>query len=194
MRYVSMAELLASIGPETKRLSLDALSEPQRTDTALHLAHNLALRQAAQEGHSDVLPARTTKNQSTTLPAGLWRSERDFQAACFERFAQLALTRPEYGMIFAIPNGQYRQGQRMEPGLKAGMPDIMVPIPRQFTDEHGDSYCLGGLFLELKIGKGKPSALQIETMCRLMLAGYRCCVVWDEVDRAVATIEEYLRS
>lgn len=162
-RYGSMEALLKSISPDV-RLPPDALTEPARTDTLLHLALNGALR------------------------------ERDFQAACFERFAALALTKAEYQLIFAIPNGQYRAGQRMEPGLKAGMPDILVPIPRQFTDEYGDTHYLGGLFIELKVGKGKPSALQILTMHRLMLAGYRCCVVWDEVDRVVATIEEYLRS
>lgn len=162
MHYPSMDVLIKSLSPDVRQASLAALGEPQRTDTALHMAQNGHLR------------------------------ERDLQAACFERFAQLAIARPEFGMIFAIPNGQYRAGQRMEPGLKSGVPDIMVCVPRRFTDKYGDSYYLGGLFIELKVGHNQVSTPQLEWMHRLTMQGYRCVVCRDSVDSVIAVIEEYL--
>lgn len=153
MHYASMESLIKSISPDVKAASIAALSEPQRTDTALHLAHVGNLR------------------------------ERDLQAACFERFAQLALVRPEYGLIFAIPNGQYRHGQRMEPGLKSGVLDFFVPVMR-------GGY--GGLFCELKVGRNQPSDNQRWWIKQLTAQGYYCCVIWDSVDAVVGEIEAYL--
>lgn len=160
-RYASMTDLLKSISPDV-RLPPDAVVEPARTDTLLHLAQNGVLR------------------------------ERDLQAACFERFAELAVHRHEYGMIFAIPNGQYRQGQRMEPGLKSGLPDVFCAVPRQWVDEHGDVHYLAGLFIELKTERGVVRPEQFEWMHRLTCQGYRC-VVCRSVEQVIREIEEYLR-
>lgn len=97
---------------------------------------------------------------------------------------QRAILQPEYGLLVAIPNGQYRSGQRMEPGLKAGMPDLMLCCQR---GTHG------ALFIELKSGSGKPSREQMDMHQRLRMEGYRVVLIWDSVDDVMAECERYLR-
>lgn len=110
-------------------------------------------------------------------------SERELQAAVIAECDRRSVTIAEYGLILAIPNGQYRQGQRMEPGLRAGVPDLFLPVPsRQFY----------GLWLELKCGTNKPSRNQLEWIRRLRVQGYKVAVVWDSVEEVMAVIDEYL--
>lgn len=113
-----------------------------------------------------------------------WPSERHFQAAVFAEAQQRAILQPEYSLLVAIPNGQYRAGQRAEPGLTPGLPDLALFISR---GGHG------ALFLELKVGAGKPSRAQLDMIHRLRMEGYRCEIVWDSLDEVFGTIEEYLR-
>ena len=110
-------------------------------------------------------------------------SEHDLQAAVFAECDQRSVLRVEYGLIFAIPNGQYRQGQRMEPGLRAGVPDLFLPVAR-----HG----YHGLFIELKCGSNKPSQVQRDWVRNLTAEGYLCKVLWDDVDNVMWLIEWYL--
>ncbi len=124
-------------------------------------------------------PAHAT-SQATHAPK---LSERDLQAAVIAECDRRAATIAEYGLIFAIPNGQYRQGQRVEPGLRAGVPDLMLPVPSgQFH----------GLWIELKCGRNKPTRPQLEWIRRLSIQGYKCAVVWDSVEDVMAIIDEYL--
>ena len=122
----------------------------------------------------------TPEKRSTGV---LWASERDFQAAVIAEAQQRAILQPEYGLLVAIPNGQYRAGQRMEPGLRAGMPDLMLCCQR---GPHG------ALFIELKVGDGKPSREQMEMHQRLRMEGYRVALVWDSVDDVMFEIARYL--
>jgi hypothetical protein len=110
-------------------------------------------------------------------------SERDLQAAIIEECDRRAVTQPEYGLIFAIPNGQYRHGQRMEPGLRAGVPDLLLPVARGRWH---------GLFLELKYKDNKPSEKQLQWIRALKEQGYRVVTIWDSVGAAMAEIESYL--
>jgi hypothetical protein len=110
-------------------------------------------------------------------------TEHDLQAAVIARCDQRSLERVEYGLIFAIPNGQYRQGQRMEPGLRPGIPDLFLPVARQGYH---------GLFIELKVGSNKPTESQNIWLKHLEAEGYRCVVIWDSVDDVIAEIERYL--
>lgn len=114
-------------------------------------------------------------------PSGL--SEHDLQAAVIAKCDELSIMCVEYGLIFAIPNGQYRQGQRMEPGLKKGVPDLFLPVAR-----HG----YHGLYIELKCGANKPSREQLRWLDLLRGEGYRCMVIWDSVDAVMDAITDYL--
>lgn len=86
-------------------------------------------------------------------------------------------------LIFAIPNGQYRRGQRPEPGLSPGVPDLFLPVAR--GGHHG-------MFIELKVESNKPSEDQRAWMDVLRGQGYHCVVVWDNPNSVIAEIERYL--
>lgn len=109
-------------------------------------------------------------------------TERDEQAALFEWIDWNANAIPELKLAFAVPNGQYRRGQAMEPGLKAGVPDICIPVPR------GRYH---GVFIELKVGNNTATKLQAEWLFALSAQGYftKVCYGFDD---ARATIEGYL--
>lgn len=121
-----------------------------------------------------------------TLPK---MSEHDFQVALIAECDRRALTNPLWGMIFAIPNGQYRKGQRMEPGLRPGIPDLFVARHRCATDKHPAYH---GAFIELKVGDGKPSKVQLEWIATLRNQGYFVTVVWDSPSKAMGVLEWYL--
>lgn len=117
-------------------------------------------------------------------PSFSWPSERHFQEAVIAEAQQRAILQPEYSLLVAIPNGQYRAGQRAEPGLTPGLPDLALFVAR---GGHG------ALFLELKVGRNKPSRAQLDMIHRLRSEGYRCEIVWDSAEEVFGTIEEYLR-
>jgi len=78
---------------------------------------------------------------------------------------------------FAIPNGGLRSkvtASRMKAeGAKSGVPDIFMPIGRP---------PFHGLFIEMKVGKNKPSDAQLEVMAGLREEGYATVVCWSWQD------------
>lgn len=109
-------------------------------------------------------------------------TERDEQAALFDWAEWQGNITPELKLLYAIPNGQYRPGQAMEPGLKAGVPDICLPVAR------------GGyhsLYVELKVGSNSPSKEQKRWITSLRKAGHRVDVCWG-YEAAKETILDYL--
>lgn len=112
-----------------------------------------------------------------------------------EHLAQVALFRwaeyqskrwPELALMFAIPNGGYRYAataaKLKAEGVKAGVPDICLPVPR---GEHH------GLFIEMKAGRNKPTPPQVAWHMHLSQQGYKVAVCYSwEAARDV--IEEYL--
>jgi hypothetical protein len=109
-------------------------------------------------------------------------SERDEQAALFQWAAYQTNVMPELAMLFAIPNGQFRKGQRPEPGLIPGVPDVFLAWPM-------DGY--HGLFLEMKYGRNKPTQEQYQWINQLRNAGYQVRVCYSFEDAQV-TIANYL--
>lgn len=113
-------------------------------------------------------------------------SEHSEQAALFRWANACKAQFPELGMLFAIPNGSKRDkitGARLKAeGVKAGVPDIFLPV---------SNYNSLGLFIEMKIGKNKPTPEQKEWAERLSYYGYQVvtCYGWWE---AKTTIESYL--
>lgn len=114
-------------------------------------------------------------------------TEAEEQAALFQ-WAKLAEgSMPQLRLLFAIPNGGSRH--RLEAanlkrqGLKAGVPDICLAYPKGVYH---------GLYIELKVGKNKPSQAQKEWLARLNSAGYMAVVCYG-FQQAKETIEKYLK-
>lgn len=112
-------------------------------------------------------------------------SEYDMQASVIAECDLRANQDPRWGLVMAIPNGQYRKGQRMEPGLRAGAPDLFLPVAR-----HG----FHGLWLELKVGRNKQTASQAKWAGDLSALGYFYTVVCDYPAEAVRILRWYLES
>ena len=108
--------------------------------------------------------------------------ERDMQAALFEMAAYKEGERPALKLLFAVPNGQYRKGQRKEAGMKAGVPDVALMVARSGYN---------GLFLELKSKRGTVRDSQRLWLERLREQGYAACVV-RSLDEAWTTLSDYL--
>lgn len=114
-------------------------------------------------------------------------SEFDMQTEVFRQCAIKAETNPDWQMVAACPNGQYRPGQRMEPGLARGFPDIMCLLPRirGNVQRHG-------LFIELKVKDGKQSEFQLWWERRLRIQGYVVECIWDDPQKVISTLEWWI--
>lgn len=110
-------------------------------------------------------------------------NEYKMQLKVFEAFERMALVEPLYKMIFPVPNGQYRTGQRMEAGVKSGVPDFVVAVPR---------FPYHGAYIELKVKRNTPSPDQERWMEALTAQGYYCQVISDSVEKVVNTVVWYL--
>lgn len=110
-------------------------------------------------------------------------TEHGNQAAVFQWCALNRAAYPDTQWLFAIPNGGLRHkviaNKMKAEGAKAGVPDMMLPIPRLGYN---------GMFIELKVGKGKASATQAVWHTELRRRGYNVvtCVGWFEVVSAIA--------
>ncbi|MFC1879813.1 VRR-NUC domain-containing protein [Chloroflexota bacterium] len=125
-------------------------------------------------------------------------SEHSEQVAIFQWAELQKGAMPELALLFAIPNGaklpwrRNKRGKRYSPeatrlkaeGLKSGVPDICLPVPR--AGWHG-------LFIELKVGKNKPTTEQETWLDRLFEQGY-CAVVCYGSDDAINFITRYLEA
>ncbi len=109
------------------------------------------------------------------------------QEALFRWAAYEIHAMPELSMLFHIPNEGKRSvatGAAMKrQGLKAGVPDLCLPVPR------GGYH---GLWIELKAGANKVTPAQRGWLDALQKQGYCCavCYGWTE---AAKDITEYLK-
>jgi hypothetical protein len=124
--------------------------------------------------------------RSVSKAAPEFDSEHALQVALVAECDRRALHNPAWGNIFAIPNGGHRHpavaGKLKAEGVRAGIPDLFVALPR-----HG----YAGLFLELKHGGNKTTELQREWIVRLQDAGYFVAVCWD-FDTAIQRLIWYV--
>lgn len=114
-------------------------------------------------------------------------AEHKEQMALF-KWAELAKNAtPELTWMFAIPNGGQRHiavaAKLKAEGVKAGVPDICLPVPRKG---------FGALYIELKAGKNKPTQAQIEWEGGLNSMGNKSVTCWGW-EAAKTIIEEYLK-
>ena len=108
------------------------------------------------------------------------------QEAIF-RWAELNKNKyPELALLYHIPNGGSRNkieaANLKRQGVKAGVPDICLPVPR------GEYH---GLYIELKHGKNKLSNLQREWLGWLNQQGHLalCAYGWEDT---IKVIQKYL--
>lgn len=113
---------------------------------------------------------------------GATTSERDHQRSVFEYRSVKVYEDERWEYLYANVNGQYRRGERPEPGLTAGVPDMTLAWPE--GSHHG-------LYVELKRPGGRLTDSQEEWLERLRKAGYAAKVCYG-ADEAIATIERYL--
>ena len=94
---------------------------------------------------------------------------------------------PELKLLHAIPNGgsrDIREAKNLKrQGVKAGVPDLCLPVPKG---------AYHGLYIEMKVGRNKPSAKQNEWLAALGGNGYAVCVCYGAAE-ARSHIEKYLR-
>lgn len=113
-------------------------------------------------------------------------SESSEQALLFKWAAWNHQAFPELELMHHIPNGGRRDmitAVRLKAeGVKAGVPDICLPVAR------GGYH---GLYIEMKVGGNKPSDNQESWLKRLTEQGYftAVCYGWFE---AAETIKRYL--
>jgi hypothetical protein len=115
-------------------------------------------------------------------------TEHQEQSAVFA-WARLREARwPELRLLFAVPNAAKR-GVRLAAymkaeGLRSGVPDMFLPVPRGgFT----------GLAIEQKIKGGEVSDNQEWWLEHLAAEGWKACVSWS-AGETIELIEGYLRS
>ena len=93
---------------------------------------------------------------------------------------------PELELLYAIPNAGKRPvyvGAKMKAeGLLPGMPDMCLPISRGGFNN---------LFVELKVGKNKPSPNQIYIINKLNEFGNLAVVCYGQ-DQVKAQLLEYI--
>lgn len=120
-------------------------------------------------------------------------SEHDEQVALFHWAAAMS-NRPGFEplrFLFAVPNGGKRDpvtaGKLKAEGVKAGVPDVCLPLPRYAPD---GTIC-HGLFVELKVKPNRTTEAQDAWIKYLNETGYLTvvCYGWQE---AVKVIVEYL--
>ncbi len=99
------------------------------------------------------------------------------QAALFSWAELMSCQYPELSLMYHVPNGGSRNkieaAHLKEQGVKAGVPDIFLPVPR------GRYH---GFYIEMKSGKNKTSAEQERWLKALKGQGYATavCYGWEK--------------
>lgn len=115
-------------------------------------------------------------------------AETEHQAQCtLFAWADLMKSRyPELGLMYANPNGGYRPKKTgadlKKSGTKSGIPDVTLPVPRRGFH---------GMYLELKVGRNRPSETQEAWFDALTRQGYRVEVAWGS-EAAIQAVCDYL--
>lgn len=113
----------------------------------------------------------------------LWKDEHQFQKAVCDQALLLSVDYAEADLLFAVPNGQYRDGQRLEAGVRSGVPDLCLPVARRGYHS---------LYIELKINGNTTSAEQDQWIARLRSQGHRVEVIDSDLNAAISLLKWYL--
>ncbi|MDR3266245.1 MAG: VRR-NUC domain-containing protein [Tannerella sp.] len=111
------------------------------------------------------------------------QKEHDLQVACVTWFH----CQYPNELIYPIPNGGQRNivvaVKLKAEGVVSGMPDLAVASAKKGFH---------GLYIELKVGKNKPTANQISIIYKLSSEGYKCSVCYS-LDEFMRIVNNYLR-
>src|SRR5262245_11414329 len=112
-------------------------------------------------------------------------SERSETIALCQRARYHQHRYPELSLLFAIKNeASYRRRDLLAQGIRAGVPDLMLPVAR------GSFH---GLFIEMKVGRGRPSPEQLRFARLVGAQGYQVSFCWGQEQGWVALLS-YLAS
>lgn len=93
---------------------------------------------------------------------------------------------------FAIPNGQYRPGQRQEAGMQKGVPDLCVPVSsRVYNTDTEEWQPVGALYIELKRDGEYTRPAQQNWLDGLVKSG-NVCAVCRSTFSLVYLVDDYL--
>lgn len=113
-------------------------------------------------------------------------TEHDIQKSLIRWRDLSQKSRPELGLLFAIPNGGARHvvvaKKLKDEGVLAGVPDLFLPVAR------GGYH---GLFIELKRQGGRLSEAQRNMIGKLETQNYAIVICYD-LSQAIEAINDYL--
>jgi hypothetical protein len=120
-----------------------------------------------------------------------WRggevNEHQLQASIIAEVDLRANLDARWALIFAVPNGGHRSkataGKLKAEGVRAGVLDLCLPLP---------AHTFHGMFMELKVGRGRLSLAQQSWFTRLRERGYYCTVIWDSPSAAIQEFEWFI--
>lgn len=115
-------------------------------------------------------------------------SEDDVQIALFEWAAVMEHSMPGLRLMYHVPNGGRRsisEAVRFKAmGVKPGVPDVCLPVAR------GGYH---GLYVEIKVGRNKPSDNQLRWIDDLRAEGYQVALCYG-LDAAIDAVTAYMRA
>lgn len=104
---------------------------------------------------------------------------------CWAALPDVRAKYPQLEWMFAIPNGGERNirvaGQLKAEGVKAGVLDIFLPVPK-ITQFLSTTFTKHGLFIEMKVKPNKPTEEQDKFACAVYMLGYEThlCYSWED--------------
>jgi VRR-NUC domain len=111
---------------------------------------------------------------------------------CWASLPETLESYPQLKWMFAVPNGGSRhiaEATKLKAtGTRKGVPDIFLPIPiRQAWNSPYPDGSWHGLFIEMKVGKAKPTNEQLNWIEYLRSVGYVCriCYSWEEAKEII---------
>lgn len=143
------------------------------------------------EGYADDTAYKAIRNADrdleTKATGGLKMKGEDLEQATLIQWCNLQSCKySELKLIFAIPNGGYRnkaEARKLKAtGTKSGVPDLFLPVPRS------PKY---GLFIEMKVGRNKCTDNQKKWIRNLLEQGYEVKVCYS-CEEAIQVIKKYL--
>ncbi len=158
-----------------------------KTKAASRPAHAPSRARGCKVGEAPASPACVEPGASSGPAVGKQRPrhlESELQRQCVRWFAYQY---PQYaGLLWATPNGGQRNAREAAllkaEGVRAGVPDLQLAVVTNSAP---------GLYLELKVGKNKPSPAQAEMLARLRAQGYATAVVYS-LEAFTAAIKTHL--
>ena len=138
------------------------------------------------EGYADLTACKGIKRADKGNPVKPKTTEADEQKALMQWAKWQEGRYPELKLLYHCPNGGTRNkleaANLKRQGVKAGVPDLFLPIPR--SSKHG-------LFIEMKVGRNKCTDNQKKWIRNLLEQGYEVKVCYS-CEEAIQVIKKYL--